>query len=632
MIIKRKIVSLGLVALFSCVSVQGQMNMNKKKLSETITDNSIEVPSDMTRNFDQLLIDWKKNMRLSPSCDRIELGNIVFPDSVYINRLHSYPSRMELAYNQIVRSYIDMYTDRQRNSVGYILAKSKYYNPIFENALDKYGLPMELKYLSVIESAINPVAVSRAGATGIWQFMVGTGKMYDLEINSIVDERRDPLKSTDAAARYFRDLYDIYGDWNLVIAAYNCGPGNVNKAIRRSGGQTDYWAIYPYLPKETRGYVPAFIAATYVMNYYDQHNICAMECTLPMSTDTLMIDKNIHFKQISDVLNIPIEDIRGLNPQYKRDMIPGEYKTYSLCLPSQKIMDFISHKDSILNYQVDELLTHRKTVEPSGVSQSSSSGGNRVVYRVKKGDNLGSIARRYGVTIDQIKRWNNLRSNRLTVGKRLVVSNPTVSAKPIKKEELAVNKKAEATKATADSTASTGSSPVLAEYFKNQKKQSATTTEETASTDNRRYETDPMTIYHKVRIGETMTQIANHYNVTRKEIMSWNKLSSSVAKVGQRLLIHIPPKKEEVKPVENTASVAEAETIVSKTPPAKAKPEPKKKTPAKPRNITYVVKKGDTLSGIAARYKGVTVSDIKRANKLKSEKLSLKQRLVIPQK
>lgn len=621
----KKITFVGLFAFSLCVNLNGQ---TKSRIAETITDNAIEVPAEIERNFDQLLIDWKKNMRLSPACDRIQEGNIVYEDSVYINRLYSYPSQMELTYNQIVRSYIDMYTNRQRNSVGYILAKSKYYNPIFESALDKYGLPIELKYLPVIESAINPIAVSRAGATGIWQFMIGTGKMYDLEINSLVDERRDPIKSTDAAARYFRDLYDIYGDWNLVIAAYNCGPGNVNKAIRRSGGQTDYWAIYPFLPKETRGYVPAFIAATYVMNYHEKHNICAMECTLPMSMDTLMIDQTVHFKQISDVLNIPIEDIRTLNPQYKRDMIPGEYKTYSLCLPSQKIMDFISQRDSIMNHQSEELLTHRKVVEPNGTSTASASSGERATYRVKKGDNLGAIARKHGVSIDQIKRWNNLKSAKLAVGKRLVVGNPVVSAKPIKKEELAVNKKPEEKKTTTDTVSTEKASEVLVESLQKEKEKEQAENAEDTSIERRSPQPDTRTIYHKVRIGETMTQIANRYNVTRKEIMSWNKLSSNVAKVGQRLLIHIPPKKEAEVKVEEVAE-KKLESEVKAKP--KAEPaKPKAKVEAK--SSVHVVKSGDTLSGIASRHKGVTVNDIRKANKLANDKLSLGQKLIIPKK
>lgn len=605
------------------------LSFSATNLSAQTSPNSMDVPPEMERNFDQLLDDWRKSMKKSPSCDLMEQGNILYSDSTYIRRLHSYPSQMELAYNHLVKSYIEMYTNRNRNSVAVMLGKGRYYNPIFENALDKYGLPNELKYLPVIESAINPIAVSRAGATGLWQFMAATGKMYDLEVNSLVDERRDPQRSTDAAARYLRDLFDIYGDWNLVIAAYNCGPGNVNKAIRRSGGQTDYWTIYPYLPRETRGYVPAFIGATYAMIYYDKHNICAMDTRLPISTDTLMVNYNVHFEQISHVLNIPIEDIRDLNPQYKRDIIPGGYKAYSLSLPSQKAMDYISKKDEIVNYKTEELLTHRKTVEPEGAVASSagaSSGGK--IYRVKRGDTLGSVAKKYGVTVNQIKRWNNLRSNSLVVGKRLIVSNP-VKAQPAvtKKEDSSSTNNS---KPTTTQTSQSESSSVLADYFENQKqKQQIISTDSTEVSPNEErgkglYDANASTIYHKVKIGETMTSISKKYGVSVADIRKWNKLPSNVAKVGQRLLINIPPKAV-VEEKANDTSVEEIKAVEKKVEP-KAKPQK-----VTPKTTVHTVKNGDTLTRIATKYK-VSINSIKRENGLKKDQLKIGQKLVIPSK
>ena len=266
---------------------------------------SIELPKSMTYPLDSLLNDWKaKNyIDLGKDCSTSTV-NPMFSDSVYIDRLSRMPTVMEMPYNEIVRKFIDMYAGRLRNQVAFMLSACNFYMPIFEEALDAYGLPLELKYLPVIESALNPSAVSRAGACGLWQFMLATGKIYGLESNSLVDERRDPIKATWAAAHYLKDMYDIYKDWNLVIAAYNCGPGTINKAIRRSGGKTDYWEIYNYLPKETRGYVPAFIAANYVMTYYCKHNICPMETDIPEATDTVQISRNLHFEQIADICGI----------------------------------------------------------------------------------------------------------------------------------------------------------------------------------------------------------------------------------------------------------------------------------------------------------------------------------------
>lgn len=388
---------------------------------------SIDMPASMTYPLDSLLRDWKaKNyIDIGKDCETSTV-NPVFPDSVYIDRLSRMPVIMEMPYNDVVRKFIDQYTGRLRNNVAFMLSAGNFYIPIFEEALDAYNLPLELKYLPVIESAFNPSAVSRAGAAGLWQFMLETGKIYGLETNSLVDERLDPIKSTWAAARYLKELYSIYGDWNLVIAAYNCGPGNINKAIRRAGGESDYWKIYPYLPKETQGYVPAFIAANYVMNYYCNHNICPMETNIPAHTDTIQVNRRLHLRQVADVCGVSMEQLKSLNPQYKHDILPGNAKPYTLRLPLEQVSTFIDNQDSIYAYRTDELLKNRSVVavnSPSGSKSKASGSGKARYHTVKKGETLGRIAQRYHVSVKNLQRWNGLKGTNISAGKRLKISN-----------------------------------------------------------------------------------------------------------------------------------------------------------------------------------------------------------------
>ncbi|MCD7899917.1 MAG: transglycosylase SLT domain-containing protein [Bacteroides sp.] len=393
----------------------------------------VPFPESMILPMDSLLSDWRVRTFIisNEDCSTAD-ENPFFEDSIYIDRLSRIPTVMEMPYNDVVRRFIDQYNTRLRKNVSVMLATANFYIPIFEEALDAYDLPIELKYLPIIESALNPSAVSRAGASGLWQFMIGTGKIYGLESNSLVDERRDPLKSTWAAARYLKELYDIYKDWNLVIAAYNCGPGNVNKAIRRSGGQTDYWAIYEYLPRETRGYVPAFIAANYVMTYYCDHNICPLETDFPADTDTVQVSKRLHFEQIADLCNVSIEQLKSLNPQYKRNIIPGDVKPYTLRLPHGQLCAFIDKEDSIYSHRASELFTNRRQVEAkrnTGTasktavrSSATTAKSNKVVYhKIRSGETLSTIARKYKVTVNNLKRWNNLRNNNIRAGKQLKI-------------------------------------------------------------------------------------------------------------------------------------------------------------------------------------------------------------------
>ena len=349
----------------------------------TVVDQSgneevIEFPEAMTYDLDSLLnVYMAKTYLDEPGDCNMKDVNPEYSKEDYVDRLYRMPCVMEMAYNDVVQKFIDRYSGRLRRSISYMLGASNFYMPIFEEALEMYQLPLELKYLPIIESALNPKAVSRVGAAGLWQFMPGTGKQYGLKLNSLVDERRDPVLSSQAAARYLRDLYKIFGDWNLVIAAYNCGPENINKAIRRANNVTslkgpdgepvsvvkDYWHIYPYLPRETRGYVPAFIAANYIMTYYSLHNICPMTTRLPAKSDTVIVSRNVHLEQVAEVVGLNIDLLRSLNPMYRRDVVPGATEPSPLRLPIADVSRFIDLEDSVYNYKASELLSRRAEVE-----------------------------------------------------------------------------------------------------------------------------------------------------------------------------------------------------------------------------------------------------------------------------
>ncbi|MDD4713460.1 MAG: lytic transglycosylase domain-containing protein, partial [Bacteroidales bacterium] len=363
-----KIEILLIAGLTFCLSVYSNDSIPRAEdyFKNESSSQEISVPEDFDNNLDSLLQEWHiktfTNVDQNCDCDSI---NPEVSDEVMKKRLAEMPTIISLPYNKIIRQFIDMYSVKKRKQVSVMLGISDYYFPIIEQALEKYDMPNELKYMAVIESALNPNAVSRAGATGIWQFMFGTGKVYGLEINSLVDERRDPIKETDAAVRYMKDLYGIFGDWHLAIAAYNCGPGNVNKAIRRSGGKKDYWNLYYYLPRETRGYVPLFIAANYIMTYNKEHLICPVRTNYPLHTDTLLLNGKMYFEQISAVIGIPKEELKMLNPQYRRDIIPAtQEKPLPLCMPANYTLSFIDNQDSIQNFMADSLF-NQLTVEPA---------------------------------------------------------------------------------------------------------------------------------------------------------------------------------------------------------------------------------------------------------------------------
>ena len=347
------------------------------------------------------------------------------PDSIYKERLQALPFIIEVPYNEVVRRYILRYVKHNPRQLASLQRKAEYYFPIFEDILGKHDLPFELAYLPVIESALNPQARSHMGAVGLWQFMPATGKKYGLEINSLIDERMDPIRSTEAACLFLKALYAIFNDWNLVIAAYNCGPGNVNKAIHRAGGKRDFWSIYPFLPKETRGYLPIFIAASYAMNYADIHGICpATNLHYPI-TDTIVSTHRQHLKQIAANLDITIEELRRLNPQYARDIIPGA-KEYAICLPIELSGAYIDQQDSILAYQAKELI-HNRRAEIDLMQKTGLNGGYSVngvtYYKIKEGDTLGGIAAKFHVSVKRLKAFNGLTSDLIRAGKTLKIPN-----------------------------------------------------------------------------------------------------------------------------------------------------------------------------------------------------------------
>lgn len=416
------------ISLLTLISTSTLCAQQSEKSITVRTENGEEevfdLPTGMLSETDSLYLDWISKHYIDPAENcTMTTDNPEVTDSAYISRLQRIPAIIEMPYNDIVRKFIDMYAVRLRQKVAFMLSANNFYMPIFEEALDLNDLPMELKYLPVIESALNPMATSRQGAVGLWQFMLRTGQLYGLTVNSLVDERRDPIKSTYAAARYLKDLYDIYHDWNLVLAAYNCGPGTINKAIRRAGGETDFWKIYDYLPSETRSYVPAFIAANYIMNYYCEHNISPLEMRMPEGTDTIHITRNLNLNQVADICKINIDELRSLNPEFKKDIIPLSTEPYALRLPNSMISKFIENEDSIYNYKPEIYQTRRTTVKPETQSTSNKKGKSEkaVYHRIRQGDTLGGIAAKYGVSVSQLRRLNGIKGNNIRAGKTLRV-------------------------------------------------------------------------------------------------------------------------------------------------------------------------------------------------------------------
>ncbi len=511
--------------------------LNHDTLKATVTDSLKTIPADSSSidNLDNILSDkldsmthtwYVQNAFPVDSLEKAMAADTlqrVLPDSIYISRLQNLDSYIPLPYNDAVKKFINFYFNRRRGMVSIMMGLTNYYFPLFEEALAKYGLPAELKYLPIIESALNPKIVSRAGASGLWQFMHGTAKMYGLEINSYIDERNDPIKSTDAAARYLKDLYAIYGDWHVVIAAYNCGPGNINKAVRRSGGKQTYWEIYSKLPRETRGYIPIFIAANYVMNYAKEHNLNPVQPSFKILTDTLVLNSYLNFEQIAAVLNIPIMEIRQLNPQYKHDIIPARKdKNFVLKLPIDKISPFIDSQAQIFAFEREKYFPNNQIVPIKNDRDSrfyDTSGMKKIYYTVKSGDNARTVANKYKVSTILLSEWNHLRRNRVKVGQKLAIyveDNKSLASKTAAKKT-----KADAAKANTRETKVVTLKP----------NESITG----PSTINEEY------TYYTVRQGDSLYTIAKQFaGVSDTEIKLLNNIKNAKGlTVGQKLKIPV---------------------------------------------------------------------------------------------
>ena len=506
------------------------------------------IVSGMEQNTDSLLSVVYLQRFLSTAYEELpqDLDSITLvadlPDSIYIQRLTAMQSFITLPYNHVVKGSIVHYTQRYKRMPA-ILGLSNYYMPIFEEIFDQHDLPVELKVMAIIESGLIPKAVSRAKARGMWQFMHATGRQYGLTINSFVDERYDPIVSGHAAAKYLKDSYTIYGDWSLAIASYNCGVGNVNKAIRRANSR-EFWDIYPHLPRETRGYLPAFVAALYTLNYYKEHGIQPLKIEMPAHVDTFHVSQRLHFNQISENLGISIDELRDLNPQYLHDIIPG--RPYILRLPYNYTDAFAEQEQQIYAYKKDEFFNPVNQQNLAAISDR-----NQLIHTIKSGENLGAIARRYGVKVSDVQYWNNIKGNMIHPNQRLVIYTGQTPARS-------------ATSTTAANTSSSSSSSAPANSQK---------------------------VTHTVKSGESLGLIAQNYKTSVAKLQSWNAGLSSKIHPGQKITIYVSGTGTS----NTTASASTTNT-------------------AEDYQI-HVVKKGDSLWGIAQAY-SISLDNLLKLNNL----------------
>ncbi len=561
-------------------------------IKDTIHDNTIVYPESFETDTKKMLENWYLQNYAVLDKEADAKASIRTSDEDLIERLGKMPTVIEMPYNSIVRACIDRYANNHKQLIENMLGLSLYYMPIFEQALDKYGLPLELKYLPIVESALDPSAVSRAGATGLWQFMLPTANGLGLEVNSIVDQRRDPYSASEAAAKYLKQLYETFNDWSLAIAAYNCGPGNINKALRRAGGgKKDFWEIYPYLPQETRGYVPTFIAANYIMNYYNMHNISPALAKKPIVTDTVHVTKRVHFDQISEVMNIPKNELRLLNPQYREDLIPGDIKPYTLVLPSLQVYAYIANEDSIVNHNA-ALYARRDIVQPATAAPTGSDVKGEYVeeqvtkyHTVKKGETLAKIARKYGVTVSAIRKTNKCGKS-VSAGRRLKIVTTKRTYVP-------------KTEAPADSTEVANSTPrVEAAEQRNDIKPSKAVANDKVEDKVVEPEPEVAPEVEETNAADTQEHEVAQTSEQRKQVAG--ALNASAQKQKQ-----VDKKKEAAKDT---------------------KAKNKKKSQTK-----HTVSKGENLYKISKKY-GVTVQELKNANNIKSDDIKIGQTLTIPGK
>jgi membrane-bound lytic murein transglycosylase D len=590
---------------------------DKKKsilsLKESITDNDIVFPASFETDTKAMMENWylQNYAILDKEVENKDIGEV--DEAEYIRRLKAIPSSIELPYNQVVRSYIDRYVKRNRTLVEQMLGMSLYYMPIFEQALEKEGLPLELRYIPVIESAMNPNAVSPAGAAGLWQFMLGTARGVGLEVNSLVDERRDPYRSSEKAATYFKQLHDIYGDWSLAIAAYNCGPGNVNKAIRRASNpeKPDFWEIYNYLPRETRGYVPAFIAANYIMTYFKEHNISPSLAKKPLIVDTVSVNRRIHFRQISQVLNIPMEELRILNPQYRHDVIPGNTHPYSLALPSQQVYSFIMVEDSIAQFRND-LYANRDVVEP-GTSSSNYANASEYYDEIKVENSTpasGSNKRSNSDYYDEIKVENSTPSKPST-SSSMVAQNTTRSNSDYYDEikvETTPGRESSSSSYQGSYTIDDESTIKAGDTYKYEKKETKPapkpkTKEEVAAAKSSRY-----------KINDTEQAAPKNTKKTNAAPAKDDKKDNNAA-TGKKGRNSKQQKADEDKNAKGGKK-------------GKNKKEAKKE---EPKVIDHEIKRGESLDKIAKK-NGVTVEELRKANNIKGDKIEAGDKIKIPTK
>ncbi len=602
--------------LFATAAVCTSARPSILSVADHVNDSTVVFPESVETDTHKMMQNWYLQTYTALDKDVDSRPDVTTSDEELIKRLKTIPTVMELPFNSVVRTYIDMSTGKKRSLVESMLGMSLYYMPIFEEALEREGLPIELKYLPVIESALNPDAVSRAGATGLWQIMLPTARGLGLEVNTLVDERRDPVRSSEAAARYLRQLYEIYKDWSLAIAAYNCGPGNVNKAMRRAGEEgKDFWSIYPYLPRETRGYVPCFIAATYVMNYYNKHNISPALAKRPILTDSVHVNKRVHFKQISEVLHIPVEALQTLNPQYRKQEIPGDVSPCPLVLPANQTYSYIMSEDAILAYDAAKY-ARRDVVEPAtGIEprQDTVNGqeGEWVTtedvryHKVKRNETMASIARKYGITLSALKSANgNIRKPRRGQSLKIVTTKRVfkpyeTEPQPQENDNLLVRNPE-----TADELTATAETPVA-----------DNATEATADA-TAEIQVEDMTATGDTSVAPAVTTAVADTDTTA---VAATTTSTKVADTFRGAKAKQEAANAANGSAKATTSNKNADTSAkAKTTGSKKNDNKKQKKASSPK--THTVKAGESLYKIAER-NGTTVKELQRLNNIKGNKI-----------